>query len=284
MPAMDAETPPDAEPAPKKSKPRPALSRGRDAASPPRYSPVQNFDEDAPNPEQPRKWPLYLFVSLTVGLVLLAFNLEQQSEDATHWAAPSATGIEQPLVARSIMDLPESLPTRVPQAYLDEVAAVFAVTDELPTTVPVVTAAAVTGTPTPTKTPLLKKGMQSGTVREVQERLAALHYLPPELVDGKYESATVRAIKAFQENSYMDADGMAGKETLEALFGESAVPAVTPTPAPTRLDEPSVWATKNGTYYHSLSNCSNMKGAVEIGLSEAKAQKKKACPKCSPPE
>ncbi|MBQ9408367.1 MAG: hypothetical protein IJU28_03110 [Clostridia bacterium] len=41
-----------------------------------------------------------------------------------------------------------------------------------------------------------------------------------------------------------------------------------------------VYATKNGTYYHTKSNCSGMKGATRITYSQALSAGKKACPTC----
>lgn len=41
-----------------------------------------------------------------------------------------------------------------------------------------------------------------------------------------------------------------------------------------------VYATKNGTYYHSKSNCSGMQGASKITLKVATNAGKKACPTC----
>ena len=41
-----------------------------------------------------------------------------------------------------------------------------------------------------------------------------------------------------------------------------------------------VYATKNGTYYHTKSNCSGMKGATRVTYAQAISAGKKACPTC----
>jgi len=245
-------------------------------------SPVHRYDEEEeePNPTPPRKWPLYLAVMVTALLVFVAINVERSRQETTHWAGPEATGINDSLVPQEIMRPAAGLPTRIPQAHLDELAAAFAITEEIATPTPFVTEPPVVHTPAPTQMPLLKKGMQGDFIKSVQERLAELKYLTPEQVDGKYEDATVRAVKEFQENNYLDADGMMGRQTYDVLINPRAVPMPTPTP---RLDEPYVWATNNGTYYHTRAECRNMKGATEWPLSQAKEMRKRPCDRCNPP-
>lgn len=243
--------------------------------------PVHEFAA-SPNPDPPRKWPLYASTLLTVVLVLVALNMEQNQKEANHWAAPSATGIQQRLIARAMIEGPVNLPTEVPASYYEEQAA-FALADVRPTSTGYATVPPVTSSPQPTKVPLLKKGMQSETVKTMQLRLVELGYLAEDQANGIFEASTTRAVKAFQENNHLDADGMAGSGTLETLLHPSAVSAPTPTPEPIRKDEPYVWATAKGTYYHSVQTCSNMKGATEIALSDAQ-KKYKPCPKCDPPQ
>ncbi|MCL2544767.1 MAG: peptidoglycan-binding protein [Clostridia bacterium] len=249
-------------------------------------APVHRYEEESPNPTPARKWPLYLAVTITALLVFVAINVEQSRQEAAHWAAPDATGVDAPLVPREAMGLATELPTRVPQSHLEEQIAAFAVSEELPTPTPFVTEPPIVHTPQPTSRPLLKKGMQGDFIKTVQERLVELNYLDPKEVDGKYGDSTVKAVKEFQENNYLlpssgKADGMVGEQTYDVLFGPNAVSAPTPKP---RLDEPYVWATQNGTYYHSRADCRNMKGATEMPLSEAKAMRKRPCDRCRPPQ
>lgn len=46
----------------------------------------------------------------------------------------------------------------------------------------------------------------------------------------------------------------------------------------------TVYATKNGTYYHTIENCSGMKDASKISIASAIENKKKMCTKCVTPE
>ncbi len=265
----------------KSAKPAKAPRGGYASSGDTRSTPVHRYVGDSPNPDPPRRWPLFFFVTLTVVLMFVALNIEQRRQDAQHWAAPSASGVNEDLVVRSIMDVPESLPTQIPQSYIDEVNEAFARTKELITPTPFFTAPPVTPTPQPTKVPLLKKDMQSDYVLQVEKRLVELGYLEADQADGKFDSKTVSAVKAFQDACFLTADGMAGKDTVDKMFRQDAP---RPTPEPTRKDEPYVWATAGGTYYHAVKDCSNMKNASEIALSDAKADGKKACPKCDPPK
>lgn len=99
-----------------------------------------------------------------------------------------------------------------------------------------------TATPQPTYTlpeNTVKKGSEGWEAKEVQRRLYDLGYLKVK-PDGKFGDQSVRALKAFQSDNGLKADGVAGVATCEALFDPNAlkvgttatpVPAVvTPTP------------------------------------------------------
>lgn len=67
-------------------------------------------------------------------------------------------------------------------------------------------------------------------------------------------------------------------------------PTLAPTPIPTATPEPTgapgeimVYFNPNGTYYHTHSNCSGMKGAGYRTLGEAIDAGKQPCPVCNPP-
>lgn len=64
----------------------------------------------------------------------------------------------------------------------------------------------------------LKRGMRGEDVRKLQMRLMELGYeLPKYGADGEYGKETVEAVKAFQLDRGLEADGIAGKATLDAL-------------------------------------------------------------------
>lgn len=59
-------------------------------------------------------------------------------------------------------------------------------------------------------------GSRGDEVREIQTRLAALGYYSG-TIDGIYGSATKKAVQKFQQDRGLTADGIAGKQTLNAL-------------------------------------------------------------------
>jgi uncharacterized protein (TIGR02594 family) len=71
-------------------------------------------------------------------------------------------------------------------------------------------------------------------IREVQEALAALGYRPGPL-DGIWGRQTQAAVRAFQSDHGLEADGIVGPMTLAALFPEAG-------PSPRGIDSPTlVW-------------------------------------------
>ena len=68
---------------------------------------------------------------------------------------------------------------------------------------------------------LLKSGSSGLEVRKLQGRLAELGYYAGG-VDGIYGDSTVSAVKAFQRNNGLSADGQAGEQTQTKLYSSSA--------------------------------------------------------------
>ena len=104
----------------------------------------------------------------------------------------------------------------------------------------------------PAGMPAMRRGDRSENVRLLQERLVAYGYLSQ--ADGQFGSGTERAVKLFQEANGLTADGIAGRRTLELLFGNDAVayadrygrnaaPAVTATPKAEKTARPAATAT-----------------------------------------
>ncbi len=88
-------------------------------------------------------------------------------------------------------------------------------------------------TPAPTATPgLLKKGDDGGSVSLMQERLKELGYYNGE-VDGDFGTGTEQAVRLFQSQNGLDADGIAAVKTFAVLYSDDARQVtVTPTPDP----------------------------------------------------
>ena len=82
----------------------------------------------------------------------------------------------------------------------------------------------------PTAEPVLRSGSRGEDVTNVQSRLKNLGYYTGE-VDGQYGAGTKEAVTVFQRQNGLDADGVVGAETRQALFSTAAkayVPEHTP--------------------------------------------------------
>lgn len=72
--------------------------------------------------------------------------------------------------------------------------------------------------PVPTTRPTLKKGSKGAYVTWVQTRLIQLGYdLSPYGADGSFGNKTLEAVKKFQSDMGLNADGVVGEKTYEAL-------------------------------------------------------------------
>ena len=101
-----------------------------------------------------------------------------------------------------------------------------------PTPTPTTTASAPTDAPTPTPTPTptpsnvtfsrtLKKGYTGDDVKLLQQKLQELKYYTGG-ISGVYDDATIAAVKAFQANNGLTADGLAGTKTYAVIQSGSA--------------------------------------------------------------
>ena len=70
----------------------------------------------------------------------------------------------------------------------------------------------------------LEGGSKGDEVVQMQERLISLGYSPG-AADGIYGSGTKQAVRQFQKQNGLEADGIAGPETLAVLYSEDAMPA-----------------------------------------------------------
>ena len=143
--------------------------------------------------------------------------------------------------AGDAVDKPQN--TQIPQAQV-QTTPQFMVFGA-PTATPVVQQQIVTPTPaievTATPAPAqpaahktLRKGDEGPDVQMMQLALTELGYLTS-AADGNFGTGTQTAVKKFESDNGLDADGIAGKMTLEALYEKSSVtpiPDNTPTAAP----------------------------------------------------
>ena len=95
-----------------------------------------------------------------------------------------------------------------------------------PTPLPAVPANVMAVTPdpaAPTAEPVLRKSAQGEEVTKLQNRLSDLGYYRSE-IDGQFGPGTEEAVKAFQRQNGLEADGIVGPETREKLYSDTAVP------------------------------------------------------------
>ena len=120
--------------------------------------------------------------------------------------------------------------------------------------------------PTPTPTPAaitwttLRNGSEGTAVSQLQEALIGLGYMAGK-PDGKFGDMTEAAVKAFQKNNGLTADGAAGEATQKVLYGgnakaakvkvtatPTATPKATATPKPTATAKTTDNTAVSGTY------------------------------------
>ena len=91
-------------------------------------------------------------------------------------------------------------------------------------------------TPTPSPTPaMLSSGAKGDDVKRLQQRLKDLGFYTGE-VDGDFGKGTKAAVRVFQQQHNLDADGIAGQLTMKILYSNDAhYIVVTPTPATVRV-------------------------------------------------
>ena len=132
-------------------------------------------------------------------------------------------------------------------------------------------------TPTPaanaTATPpgtTVRQGDQGDAAKAVQKRLKELGYLKG-TADGKFGTASVDALTAFQKRHGLTQDGVAGKTTQDLLFSSLALPAageVTPVPTSTPLTPDNAIVIQIGTRGTEVLNL--QKRLTELGYYTAK--------------
>ncbi len=93
-------------------------------------------------------------------------------------------------------------------------------------------------TPAPTAM-YLRVGSTGDEVKRLQTRLKELGFYAGD-VDGQYGQGTAAAVKLFQSQHGLTADGLAGTETLGDLYSDAAqtyIPTPTPSPTPSLLSK-----------------------------------------------
>ncbi len=103
---------------------------------------------------------------------------------------------------------------------------------------------------------VLRKGSTGSDVKKMQQKLKDLGYLKGS-ADGDFGDATETAVKAFQRQNGLTADGVAGSKTLNKLYSSSAVKApsaATNTPRKTATPTPRATQVPDTDYYLEIGS------------------------------
>lgn len=153
-----------------------------------------------------------------------------------------------------------------------------AATNNIPGVATPVTAATDTpapATPTPTAASgVLKRGSQGDAVKNVQSALKRLGYFEGK-TDGDFGEYTENAVKKFQAQNGLTADGIVGQATLNKLSSSSAAtcpPDVTATPKPTATPKTSNTYLSNGSSGKDVTQMQNR--LISLGYLEGSASGK----------
>jgi peptidoglycan hydrolase-like protein with peptidoglycan-binding domain len=114
-------------------------------------------------------------------------------------------------------------------------------------------------TPTPTvqgssSSDVLKSGSEGTDVKQLQQQLKSLGYYTGS-VDGKYGAGTTNAVKDFQSANNLQADGVAGKATQQAIYSKQAIKK-----SDAKISTPSVTSKPNNNNNSNNSNNSTSTG------------------------
>ena len=162
----------------------------------------------------------YLFIVLTAALLVAVLVMGGMALNS--WGQYKAEAAITPEPTATVHGMGITPGPQAAQAGTAVPATSVPVTDA-PTAVPV----------QPTATPgTMRSGDKGQQVSDLQARLQALGYYAGK-IDGDFGSGTMAAVKAFQRQHGLTADGIAGPKTLAVLYSDQAKPYVAPTPVNT---------------------------------------------------
>lgn len=156
-------------------------------------------------PKKRKRRSPYLFILLTVLLLIMitVFGLRAMNTWELYQAKAQITPVPSPTVRPVSVTADPGLVTHTPQV-----------------------------SPTPA---YLTNGSEGEMVRTLQQRLQQLGYYTA-AIDGQYGNGTKQAVLVFQKQHGLEADGVAGQQTMAMLYSAQAQQIViTPTPEPYRL-------------------------------------------------
>ena len=78
---------------------------------------------------------------------------------------------------------------------------------------------------------IMRVGDDNSDVKKLQQALQILGYYDGD-IDGKYGNGTKKAVKSYQEDHDLEADGYAGERTVKSIFGSCSSKSLTTQPSP----------------------------------------------------
>lgn len=111
---------------------------------------------------------------------------------------------------------------------------------------------------------IMRVGDNNSDVRKLQQALDILGYYDGK-IDGKYGNGTAEAVKAYQKDEGLEADGYAGEMTVKRIFGSCSSTSLTTQPKPGE----SQTTTRGKNTSSKYSTVSSME---EIGSAPAKCE------------
>ena len=103
----------------------------------------------------------------------------------------------------------------------------------------------------------MKIGDTGSDVKKLQQALNILHYYDGR-IDGSYGTSTTAAVEAYQKAENMEADGIAGKDTIKSIFGSVGRPT----------DDQTAKATNNPPASPSPTQGASQKSAMTVSSIE----------------
>lgn len=119
---------------------------------------------------------------------------------------------------------------------------------------------------------IMRVGDENSDVKKLQQALEILGYYDGK-IDGKYGKETAAAVREYQEDENLPADGYAGKYTVKSIFGSCNSRTLTTQPAPDSSKKTTTSSSSSKTSSTSSSSkYPTVKSIAAIGSAPSKTQ------------
>ncbi len=111
---------------------------------------------------------------------------------------------------------------------------------------------------------IMRIGDENSDVKKLQQALAILDYYDGK-IDGKYGEETAKAVRNYQDDQNLPADGYAGKYTVKSIFGSCNSRSLTTQPEPGSSEQAPTTGSSKANTVSSLSEIGSAPGKCEYG-------------------